>query len=222
MTTDILAQAAATEGIKPYYERDGITIFNADCRDVLPLIAHHYIDLLVADPPYGFRKADWDSAFQTDWLEQAAEMRPYAMAIMPGVNNILRMPRTIGRYEYRWMLSMHLTNGMTRGLMGFGNWIPVLVYATPDESLHQPQQDATAVPVVGEMPAHPSPKPLRAMTWLVSRFKGRVLLDPFMGSGTTLVAAKQMGWRAIGIEIEERYCEIAARRLEQSVLPLAM
>lgn len=113
-----------------------------------------------------------------------------------------------------------LTNGMTRGQMGFGNWIPVLVYGREGVSLYRPQQDATAVPVVGDMPEHPSPKPLRAMTWIASRFQAVSVIDPFAGSGTTLLAAKQLGMRAIGIELDEQYCRIAVERLRQSVLPL--
>ena len=71
---------------------------------------------------------------------------------------------------------------------------------------------------------HPCPKPLKAWTWLLT--KGSVessdtILDPFMGSGTTLRAAKDLGRKAIGIEIEERYCEVAAKRMSQSVMEMA-
>jgi site-specific DNA-methyltransferase (adenine-specific) len=67
---------------------------------------------------------------------------------------------------------------------------------------------------------HPTQKPVALMRWLIERFTktGERILDPYMGSGSTLVAAKSVDRRAIGIEIEERYCEIAAKRLAQSVM----
>lgn len=70
---------------------------------------------------------------------------------------------------------------------------------------------------------HPTQKPVSLFLYLVSSFSttGETILDPFMGSGTTLYAAKQLGRKAIGIEIEEKYCEIAVKRLAQSVLDFA-
>jgi site-specific DNA-methyltransferase (adenine-specific) len=69
---------------------------------------------------------------------------------------------------------------------------------------------------------HPAEKPLPLIAYLIGKATDPddVVFDPFMGSGTTLRAAKDLGRKAIGIEIEERYCEIAAKRLSQMVLPL--
>jgi site-specific DNA-methyltransferase (adenine-specific) len=70
----------------------------------------------------------------------------------------------------------------------------------------------------GEARVHPTQKPLVLMRWLIELTVAETILDPYMGSGTTLRAAKDLGRKAIGIEIEERYCEIAANRLRQEVL----
>lgn len=64
---------------------------------------------------------------------------------------------------------------------------------------------------------HPNEKPIHALTPLIDCHVGETVLDPFMGSGTTLRAAKDLGRKAIGIEIEEKYCEIASKRLSQEV-----
>ena len=70
---------------------------------------------------------------------------------------------------------------------------------------------------------HPTEKPVDICVMVIRKFsdQGNIVLDPFMGSGTTLRAAKDLGRKAIGIEIEERYAEIAAKRLEQEILPLS-
>jgi site-specific DNA-methyltransferase (adenine-specific)/modification methylase len=76
----------------------------------------------------------------------------------------------------------------------------------------------------GKPRIHPTQKPVGLMSWCIERARlspHELILDPYMGSGATLLAAQRAGHRAIGIEIEERYCEIAAKRLSQSVLPLA-
>lgn len=203
--------------MKPYYEDAYVAIYHGDARDVLWSVEAASV---VTDPPYGVNKAEWDDALPVDILELAA-FRSQAMAVMPGVWNLGAMPERIGPQHYRWTLSAYLSNGMTRGAVGFGNWIPCLLYSRDGESLYKQEGDARQFSVGTEdKPDHPSPKPYRVMTWILSRMPEGPVLDPFMGSGTTLLAAKHLNRKAIGIELEEKYCELAAQRLSQEVLDL--
>lgn len=83
----------------------------------------------------------------------------------------------------------------------------VLIYASPQSNFH-------------ESVDHPTQKPIGLYNAIIARSKGLTVLDPFMGSGTTLLSAKNLGRSAIGIEIEEKYCEIAAKRLTQEVMAI--
>lgn len=221
----------------PYYERGGITIYHGDCRDVLPGIGH--VDLVLTDPPYGtggwrrdasgqgknptgslFRE-DWDDG-AVDWLNltstRVITFWPASRACVllnaatdHGLTNhrclYMRkrdpkpMPagRTMWSMELIWVLSAD-------GFMLRGG-TDVLDVSTPRWG-----RDADAT-------GHPYQKPLEVMCWLIGKTDSPVICDPFMGSGTTLRAAKDLGRRAIGIEVDERWCEAAARRLEQDVLP---
>ena len=202
----------------PYYDRGGITIYHGDCREILPTLPS--VDLVLTDPPYGVNKAEWDTEFPMWWMEPAGHLARIAIAVMPGNSNLLNLPPSFGRFSYRWTLSCRVINATVRGATGFGNWIPCVIYAREGASIYTCSQDCGEIAIRGEMPTHPSPKPYDAMRWFITRLPGETILDPFMGSGTTLRAAKDLGRKAVGIEIEERYCEIAARRLEQEVLQL--
>jgi site-specific DNA-methyltransferase (adenine-specific) len=108
-------------------------------------------------------------------------------------------------------------------LGGFSTFENILCYGKHPKRIYQ---DAISLSSVSNLNSdtldHPCPKPLKLFTWLVdvASLDHAIVLDPFLGSGTTLVAAKLLGRRAIGIEIEEHYCEIAANRLRNTDLPL--
>ena len=202
---------------RPYYEHGGVTIYHGDCREILPRLPRVEQGTVFGDPPYGVGKAEWDAEFQAEWMYLAAQVAP-VLAVTPGICNLLHCPPAVGPLLYRWTLSAFLSNGKTRGKFGFCNWIACPIYAAEGVSLYRCKPDSRAFTINGDMPDHPSPKPFDVMRWLVSMFPGEVVIDAFMGSATTLRAAKDLGRRAIGIETEERYCELAAKRLAQEVL----
>ena len=215
--------------MRPYYERGGIQIFLGDCRDVLPTLAAEDIGLVLADPPYGMRNnCDYTRFTMGPNGHGAASSRRHAPVIGDDQpfdpSPWLSYPRVIlwGWNHFAARLPVGTTLIWLKRLDGgFGSFLSDGevawmkgghgVYAHRDTSLYGQTRQRR----------HPTEKPIGLMRWCIDKAKSvGTILDPYMGSGPVLMAAQQLGRRAIGIEIEERYCEIAAKRLSQDVLPL--
>ena len=202
--------------MKPYYQDDSVTIYCGDCVEVLPRVNGY--DYVVTDPPYNVgisygakvddNKANY-SEWCMDWWKLLAAARGHVMT--PGIGNLAVWMPTAPRWICAWIKA----NSMRRITVGFNCWEPVLVWGNVKTTLYR---DIVVIPTVPQPEGHPVPKPLGLFTRLVEGFTEGAVIDPFMGSGTTLRAAKDLGRKAIGIEIEERYCEIAAKRMEQEVM----
>ena len=207
-------------GVTPYYKHGGIVIYHGDCREMLPSLK---ADAVVTDPPYGINCANHGHAvierlggiFGDD---QEFDPCPFlsigVQHIFWGANHFANKLAN----ESRWL--MWLKHG--EGLLDKRDHASFELAWTDlggscrafrfiwDGSIKQGRS-------FGTHHIHPAEKPVELLKWCCSMIDGTCILDPFMGSGTTLVAAKDLGHSAIGIEIEERYCEIAARRLSQGV-----
>ena len=151
-------------GIKPYHQEEYGVIYNNDCSKILPKIPDESVDLILTDPPYGINKADWDGKFLLPKFPIVPKL-----GLMPEVWNVMKSSKQIGNLNYKWILIAHLVNGMTRGGIGFGNYIPCIVY-TDGTSIFESSTDCKDF-VIGteKKPDHPSPKPLRPVLWFVER-----------------------------------------------------
>jgi len=216
--------------IKPYYEEPGITIYHGDCREILPHLPK--VDVVLTDPPYGieggrggqlkdYRKADY-TMFVDDANYINTVCRPVIDECLKIAKTVVFTPGTRCSHSYPQPdeIGGFYTPAATRiGLFGWSNLHPIFFYGFYKNrgkgALHTVFTTCESAPKNG----HPCPKPIKAWTWLLNRCSevGDTILDPFMGSGTTLVAAKQLNRKAIGIEIEQKYCDIAIDRLRQEV-----
>lgn len=219
----------------PYYEDDWVTLYHGDCREALGGIT---ADVLITDPPYGMNLGKHGGAND----QRSRELRRggygiyedtpenYVGIVAPAIVwalQIVKRGAVFAPAPSAWALPPPTSLGGVfipaangRSPWGFQNLAPVLFYGTAP--LLNLGAKATMIRASGRAPVelgHPCPKPLEWMRWLVvlAAQGTDIVLDPFAGSGTTLRAAKDCGYRSIGIEIEERYCEIAARRLSQEV-----
>jgi len=229
----------------PYYEQDGVTIYHGDCRDVLTSFPSGFrVDVTVTDPPYGvgltgkravqrgqsghkFRPGTYSFEDTLTYVQRVVvpvveQCRHISTAVVvtPGTRSLWAYPPADE------MGCFFSAAGTGVGRWGFTCAQPILYYGA-DPYLAaglgaRANSHGQTYPNSANTIDHPCAKPLPMWRWLVGRcaLEGMTVFDPFMGSGTTLVAAKDQGCHAIGIELEERYCEIAAKRLSQSVLPL--
>jgi DNA modification methylase len=200
---------------KPYYQDDAVTLYHGDCREIVPHLGR--FDLLLTDPPYGIGFAAQPTNYQ-----RAAGMKPSAW--------------DDSAPDIEWLLSF-----TSRQVIWGGNYflLPAsrgwLAWCKPDAppsmgnvELAWTSESRNAKHFIWSISAtnserlgHPTQKPLAVISWCLSFFPGATtILDPFAGSGTTGRAAKDLGRKCVMIEREERYCEIAARRMLQEVLPL--
>jgi DNA modification methylase len=209
----------------PYYEHAGITIYHGDCREILPELT---ADVLVTDPPYGVNfdgKATKHTTVKSGGYigEDSTTLGPEIVnmaltlvkraAVFPGTRLLFRYP------EPADIGCVYCPSGAGIGRAGFTCFHPVLFYGPRASNKLQPSSIISFA--VSEPNGHPCPKPIEWMTWIVGLVSNEdeTVIDPFCGSGRTLRAAKNQNRRAIGIDIEEAYCEIAAKQMAQEVLP---
>jgi len=209
--------------VKPYFDDGQCVIYHGDCREILPELGR--FDLLLTDPPYGInaaRKRDsqrwgwrdyevngWDAERPADAVI-AAIVAAADHAIIWGGNYFVRALPFVP--AAKWLI-------WDKGQTDFSLADCEMAWCSWEGAIRRLfLARATALRDGRE---HPTEKPLTLMAWCIQQAPAAAFIcDPFMGSGTTLRAAKDLGRKAIGIEIEERYCEIAAKRLNQQVLPL--
>jgi site-specific DNA-methyltransferase (adenine-specific) len=228
--------------MRPYYEERGILIYHGDCRDVLPTLDVK-ADLLVTDPPYGINfqsncRVQQFSVLEGDdgSLDVSAVIKEALKALHTSKGAHVYI---FGRFDLSSLPlgpSCELIWDKTQ--IGIGNlsmpWAPQHEYiqfamylspkhATKSGALSARLRKGSILRVQrmdGNVIRHPTEKPVLLLRYLIesSSVIGDLVLDPFAGSGSTLEAARIEGRRAIGIEIEEKYCEVAAKRLSQQRL----
>lgn len=204
-----------------------ITIVNADCLEYMKTLPDKSIDLVLTDPPYGIFKpigqdgamgnfsgmgveaVEWDKKPSADIFNEIKRVsRDY---IVWGGNYFADI---LGPCKEPWIWDKQTgKNYFADGELAFTSYQGTL------RIFHHQWCGAFKASERGMKAMHPTQKPIELMKWCLRNTKdGDVILDPFMGSGTTLVAAKQLGRKAIGVEISEKYCEIAKSRLSQDLL----
>lgn len=215
-----------------YYERRGITIFHGDCREILPSIWG--ASLLLTDPPYGINyrsnhNSGWRDPVRVKWArnenfpgiigdDKALDpdhLSGFApLAAIFGANYCAdKLPPS--RCWLVWDKRVETTpDNQSDCELIWTNWdLPSRIYRHLWRGIIRAGEENVSV----SEKLHPHQKPLGLLRWIIrqSGIDRGPILDPYCGSGSTLLAALQCGFGAIGIEIDEKYCEIAARRLDQ-------
>lgn len=229
--------------MKPYYTDDYTTIYHGDCMEIIPQLAP--IDLILTDPPYGCgvdyggKYDDTDGEPYWSWLREWVNYSKLSAKTIVFTHRNKAIAQLSG---YDWIAIWQKGNAAGSRIGNsclIASWEPIFVYGMHRygtgsngfvDTFHcRPEIGKAKNRGIGREKwtnqrggIHPCPKPLDLYLQLINCFgqMSDIIVDPFMGSGTTIRAAKDLQRKSIGIELEERYCEIAAQRMAQEVLPL--
>lgn len=210
-----------------YYQDEWVYIIHGDCREILPSIPDKSIDLVLTDPPYGI---DYQSARRIGWQRKSKiqgdnefplwlfDYKPdKALMVFCRWDNLYHLPKP--KSFIVWDKLRHSMGDLQHE---YGRqWEAIAFYPQDNHKFNnRPKDIIRSACIPAEQLLHPNEKPVSLIKALLIENIGKTILDPFMGSGSTLMAGKHLNRYCIGIEIEEKYCEIAAKRCCQSVMEL--
>ena len=186
-------------------------LYHGDCLEILPTLGK--VDFIYADPPYGVGKADWDTEYFTGWEQIAIELSNNGVVANVGEK---ALPKAIAAFgdKFKGLFYAWNSNGMTRAPIGYQN----VMVAVCAGKVKMGQNYCKFVISDLSRKNHPTPKPIEYMKCVIARFSKEnfMVLDPFMGSGTTGVACMELGRKFIGIEINEKYFDVACKRIDEA------
>jgi site-specific DNA-methyltransferase (adenine-specific) len=215
--------------VEPYYSDEWVTLYHGDCREILPIISTHSVDLLLTDPPYGIdhapnprgRLPGPQEGIRIAGDNADFDPRPllaYGRCVIWGANYFADKLPPGGWIVWSKAQDNRWSTGKANRSLAEVAWTNlhrcVALYNCfwAGSPLYRHSERGSSL--------HPNQKPVELMSWIVDRYTehGSLVLDPYMGSGPVARSCKDLGRRYIGIELEERYCEITAKRLSQDVL----
>ena len=214
--------------MKPYYQDEWVTIYHGDCREILPELPK--VDLVLTDPPYDISAEDLREIWKLVadqmndksnllWTFNTCRLQVIGQSLIPELSEIRtavwHKPFCPSPWRFGW--SWH--------------WEPIIWWMKGQDrkgisKYKFDSSDVISIDVIrltdDQRTNHHDQKPDSLWSQVIAWFAetDNLILDPFLGSGTTAYCAKRLNRKCIGIEIEEKYCEIAAKRCSQSVMKL--
>lgn len=203
-------------------ESDGCIVCG-DCLEIMAAMPDGSVEAVVTDPPYGLGfEYDCYEDTETNWYILMDTIVPLcrrvaSFVVFPSCA-INRLHWWYKHHRPHWLIAWHKGSPGHNAKIGFNDWEPHLCWGHVAHPMHDYFSTQCGFHVKG----HPCPKPIEWGLWLVQRASptDRIVLDPFVGSGTTCVAAKKLGRRWIGIDISEEYCATALKRLAATPRPM--